>query len=177
VLAAKPNAGHVALAEIEARLGDRFLLVTQNVDALHARAGSGRMIEIHGNLLYTRCSRCDREPFEDRELYDDTIPFCSQCSARGESSPLRPHIVWFGEMLDPSHLERIERFILDAGKRLLLLAVGTSGVVYPAAGLVDSARAAGGQTWLINAERADNADRFDRVLLGRSAELLPTLLP
>lgn len=177
VLKASPNAGHVALASLEERLGDRFLLATQNVDGLHARAGSERLVELHGNLLYTRCSGCDREPFLDDELYDgDTVPLCSMCDARGEVGLLRPHIVWFGEVLDHRHLERIERFMREAGRELLFLAVGTSGVVYPAAGLVNAAQRLGGRTWLVNAERSDNADVFDHVVLGKSAEVLPALV-
>ncbi|MBZ0117489.1 MAG: NAD-dependent deacylase [Sandaracinaceae bacterium] len=175
VLRAEPNAGHHALASVEERLGDRFLLVTQNVDGLHARAGSRRSIELHGSLLFTRCSRCDREPFEDHDLYE-TPPFCGRCEARGETSILRPHIVWFGEAIDRAHLDRIERFAVEAKDRLILLAVGTSGVVYPAAGLVDACRKVGGRSWLLNAEPAANAEAFDHVVLGRAAELLPELL-
>ncbi|MEZ4338306.1 MAG: NAD-dependent deacylase [Sandaracinaceae bacterium] len=175
VLDAEPNAGHRALARLEARLGDRFLLVTQNVDSLHGRAGSERVVELHGNLLYTRCTRCDRAPFEDHDLYDE-VPFCGRCDARGETSVLRPHIVWFGEAIDPAHLRRIERFVAEGGSRLVFLAVGTSGVVYPAASLVEACRTVGGRSWLVNAERAENADAFDHVVLGRSGELLPSLL-
>src|SRR5690606_22585226 len=136
VMKAEPNAGHRAIAALEAKLGDRFLLVTQNVDALHLRAGSERVIEIHGNLLKTRCTTCARAPFDDTELYEDGLPFCGECEARGTASLLRPHIVWFGEMLDAGHLRSIERFIGSAGRRLIFVAIGTSGVVYPAAGLV-----------------------------------------
>ena len=76
----EPNAGHRALVDVEKRLGDRFLLVTQNIDGLHAVAGSRRMIEIHGNLMTSRCTRCDREPFEDRTAYRDGVaPMCGRC--------------------------------------------------------------------------------------------------
>lgn len=174
---AAPNAGHDALARLEERLGERFLLVTQNVDGLHERAGSRRLVELHGNLLYTRCSRCDRAPFRDEDLYENgSVPFCGECDDCGEPAPLRPHIVWFGESLDAAHLMRVERFMRDAGEDLLFVAVGTSGVVYPAAGLVGVARRLGGRTWLVNAERSDNAGAFERIVLGRSAELLPALV-
>ncbi|MCB9595275.1 MAG: NAD-dependent deacylase [Sandaracinaceae bacterium] len=176
VLQADPNEGHYALAKLEEQLGDRFLLVTQNVDALHARAGSQRMVEIHGNLLVTRCTTCARAPFVDHDLYLDTLPMCRECDARGEEGILRPHIVWFGEMLDSTHLERIERFMIEAGPRLRFVAVGTSGVVWPAAGLVEGARKVGGRSWLVNAEPADNTDAFDRFVEGRSAEMLPAFL-
>src|SRR5689334_14450586 len=92
-----PNPAHVAIAALEERLGDRFLLATQNVDGLHAAAGSRRMVELHGNLMTSRCSSCAREPFEDRQAYRPGVaPICGKCNAL-----LRPHIVWFGEMLDP----------------------------------------------------------------------------
>ena len=170
-----PNPGHRALAEAEARLGDRFLLVTQNVDGLHRRAGSRRLVEIHGNLFQSRCSACDRPPFEDETAYDRP-PVCPICEKAGRRSLLRPHIVWFGELLDPEHLSRIEAFMRDASGGLVFLAVGTSGVVYPAAGLVSAARAHGAETWLVNAEPPDNLRAFDHFIQGPSGRLLPELL-
>lgn len=172
-----PNAGHRALVEVEARLGDRFLLATQNVDGLHRAAGSERVVELHGNLYKSRCSRCDREPFDDDRVYaDGNLPACDRCQARGEFSLLRPHIVWFGEMLDPRDLERVQRFMVRAAKeKLVFIAVGTSGVVYPAAGFVHAARRLGGETWLVNAERADNAEHFEHFVQGSSGTILPTL--
>lgn len=175
VMKAEPNAGHRAIAQLERQLGDRFLLVTQNVDGLHLRAGSERIIELHGNLLRTRCTECSRAPFEDHELYEERLPYCDECDSRGETAMLRPHIVWFGEMLDPTHLYAIERFMGSARERLVFVAVGTSGVVYPAAGLVDAARRVGGATWLVNADPADNASSFERFVQGKSAAVLPDL--
>jgi NAD-dependent deacetylase len=173
----EPNAGHRALAKIEKRLGDRFLLATQNVDGLHARAGNERVIELHGNIFTSRCSCCDRAPFADDRLYEADLPECEACRAKGRRELLRPHIVWFGEALFPESLEHIDSFLTQAaGTRLLFLAVGTSGVVYPAAGLVQLARRRGAETWLVNAERAENATAFDHFVQGRSAELLPALL-
>jgi NAD-dependent deacetylase len=174
--ACRPNPGHLALAALERRLGDRFLLATQNVDGLHRASGSERLVELHGNLFLTRCSRCAREPFSDTTEYlGPELPLCSDCASRGQRSVLRPHIVWFGEMLDPRHLERVERFMAGA-RRLVFLAVGTSGAVWPAAGLVVQARAHGAATWLVNAEPPENAERFEHFLAGRSGEVLPTLL-
>lgn len=172
VLEAQPNAGHHAIAALEAKLGDRFLLATQNVDGLHGRAGSQRVLEIHGNLLKTRCAACARPPFSDHALHVETPPSCEQCEARGESSLLRPHIVWFGESLDPEHLEAIERFCNGAGEHLRFVAVGTSGNVWPAAGLVELARRVGGRSWLVNAEPAANTDAFDTFVQGRSVDVL-----
>jgi NAD-dependent deacetylase len=172
-----PNPAHRALAALEERLGDRFLLVTQNIDGLHAAAGSQRVIELHGNLMQSRCSVCDRPPFEDRQVYKDGVaPMCGRCHAAGKAALLRPHIVWFGEMIDRSYLARIERFVLDAGRDLVFVAVGTSGLVEPAASLVDAARRAGGASWLVNLDAAANEDRFDHVIRGAAGDVLPRLI-
>lgn len=174
----QPNPGHHALAELEARLGDRFLLVTQNVDELHRRAGSRRLVELHGRLFQSRCAHCDRPPFDDEGLYDaGEPPLCDACTAAGRVGLLRPHIVWFGELLDPGHLLRIEEFMQAARRRrFVFLAAGTSGVVYPAAALVDRARLHGAETWLVNAEPAENTHRFHHFVQGPSGEVLPRLL-
>lgn len=168
---AEPNPSHRALVALERRLEDRFLLATQNVDDLHRRAGSQRMVELHGNLFRTRCSDCLREPFEDRRSYGaDSLPRC-HCGAL-----LRPHIVWFGEMLDPSHLERVGDFMRQASShRFIFVAAGTSGAVWPAAGFVEQARALGADTWLVNADPAENTARFHHFVQGKSGEVLPML--
>lgn len=173
----EPNPGHQALASIEEKLKDRFLLVTQNVDGLHQRAGSERVIEIHGSLFRTKCSRCDLAPFADHATYFESLPLCDACEGRGRSKTLlRPDIVWFGEMLDPGHLNAIDRFLhADRGAPLVFIAIGTSGAVWPAAGLVDLARSVGGTTLLVNAEPADNTSRFHVFIRGKSAEVLPQL--
>jgi NAD-dependent deacetylase len=174
----EPNPGHQALVTLERRLGDRFLLATQNVDGLHRRAGSERLVELHGNLFKTRCARCARPPFDDDTVYPDgTVPACAACQARGQFAPLRPHIVWFGEFLDPADLRHVDAFIeRGARHRLLFLAVGTSGVVYPAAGMVNEVRERRGDTWLVNAEPAQNAARFDHFVQGPSGVILPQLI-
>jgi len=174
----QPNAGHRALAQIERRMGDRFLLVTQNVDGLHQRAGSERVIEIHGSLFRTKCSTCDLQPFADEATYlEHTLPICDDCEKRGPKSLLRPDIVWFGEMLDARHLHAIDAFMRrSAGVPFVFMAIGTSGAVWPAAGLVDLARSVGAKTYLVNAEPADNTARFHTFFQGKSAEILPRLL-
>jgi NAD-dependent deacetylase len=174
----EPNAGHRAIADVEARLGDRFLLVTQNVDGLHQRAGSERVIEIHGSLFRTKCSACDLQPFHDGATYfERALPLCDNCGRRGSKALLRPDIVWFGEMLDPENLQRIDAFMRrDPGSPFVFLAVGTSGAVWPAAGLVNLARGLGAATFLVNAEPAENTARFHTFVQGKSAEVLPTLL-
>ncbi len=170
-----PNPGHHALRALEEKLGDRFLLATQNVDGLHGRAGSKRVVEIHGSLFKTRCAFCERDPFDDDVVYaDNEVPGCGSCAERGEFGVLRPHIVWFGEMLDPRDLHRISRFMSNAPK-LLFIAAGTSGAVYPAAGFVNNARRFGAHTVLINADPADNGSQFHRWIQGKSGSVLPEL--
>ncbi|MEO8707307.1 MAG: NAD-dependent deacylase [Kofleriaceae bacterium] len=172
----EPNAGHRALVEIEQRLGDRFLLVTQNIDGLHAAAGSERVIELHGNLMRSRCMVCDRAAFEDRTAYRAGVaPMCGQCKKAGKDALLRPDIVWFGETIARAFLDRIEAFVAAAGTGLRFLAVGTSGLVYPAAGLVDVVRQRGGRSWLVNADRPANVSSFDEVAIGTAGTLLPQL--
>ncbi|MBX7101907.1 MAG: NAD-dependent deacylase [Myxococcaceae bacterium] len=167
-----PNPGHRALVALEHALGDRFLLATQNVDGLHREAGSQRVLAIHGELFESKCERC-RVPFPDERTYlGEPVPVCPTCGQR-----IRVNVVWFGEMLDPKHLRQIDRFIAEAGNRLVFLAVGTSGLVYPAAGLVDSAKQVGGTTVLVDlAPNREHARRFDRVEVGKSGEVLPRLL-
>lgn len=175
----RPNRAHEALAEVERKLGDRFLLVTQNVDALHTSAGSERVIELHGNLLRSRCTDCARPAFHDERTYD-AVPVCQECG----QGRLRPDIVWFGEMIDRAALTRISKFIELAARRrtaagyaeLVFLAVGTSGVVFPAAGLVQIVREVGGRAYLANLEESDNSHQFDEVVLGKATEIVPALL-
>ena len=171
-----PNAGHRALVEVERRLGDRFLLVTQNIDGLHAAAGSERLIELHGNLMRSRCTVCDRPAFADTSAYRTGVaPMCGTCNARGTTALLRPDVVWFGETIARESLDRIEAFVATGGARLRYLAVGTSGLVYPAAGLVDAVRTVGGRSWLVNLEPPTNATRFDEVVIGPAGTALPAL--
>lgn len=172
-----PNAAHRALVELERTLGDRFLLATQNVDGLHAAAGSERIVEMHGGLMRSRCTRCDRPPFADTTAYKENVaPLCGKCRARGVDALLRPDIVWFGERLSPGALDRIETFVIGAGRRLVFIAIGTSGLVFPAAGLVDATKQVGGTSWLVNLEPPANASQFDHVVLGPAARELPSLL-
>ncbi len=173
----RPNAGHAALAALEEQLGDRFLLATQNIDGLHQAAGSRRVIEMHGSLWKTRCSRCDRPAFDDRDSYTaQNLPGCAQCDARGDFALLRPHIVWFGEALASEDLARIDAFLRPgAGTRLVFVSCGTSGMVQPAAGIARVARSRGAETWLVNLESPDNAGDFEHTVMGKSGELLPQL--
>ncbi|MEZ4392247.1 MAG: Sir2 family NAD-dependent protein deacetylase [Polyangiales bacterium] len=173
----RPNPGHEALSALEARLGDRFLLATQNVDGLHRDAGSERVVEMHGNLFMSRGALCGHGPVEDRTVYaEGEVPGCGECDARGDFGLLRPHIVWFGEALEPADLMRIESFMRRASRgRWIFLAAGTSGAVYPAAGLVERARAMGAETWLVNLDPPENVGVFEHFVRGRSGEVLPGL--
>lgn len=172
--AAEPNAAHRALAALEQRLGDRFLLATQNVDGIYGRAGSRRLVEVHGTLWRARCSACLRPPFVDAAYpVEPPLPRCA-CGAL-----LRPDIVWFGELLDAADTHRIDSFMREAGRsgdRFVFLAVGTSGNVYPAAGYVTAARSLGAETWLANLDPALNAGAFDHLVEGPAGTTLPTLL-
>lgn len=172
--AAEPNAAHHALVALEERLGDRFLLVTQNVDGLHARAGSRRVVEVHGTLWRTRCSSCLRPPFaNDAYPVEPPLPRCA-CGAL-----LRPDIVWFGEMLGVAETGRIDAFMRDAGRSgdpFVFLAVGTSGSVYPAAAYVAASQSHGAVAWLVNLDAAENVGAFDHFVAGLATSTLPRLL-
>jgi NAD-dependent deacetylase len=166
LLNAKPNAAHFALARLEAALAKRggaLTLVTQNIDDLHERAGSERVIHMHGELLKARCGRC-----ESVHLWLDDLTVTQPCPACGHAGTMRPHVVWFGEM--PLAMDVIDRALRKAD---LFVAIGTSGAVYPAAGFVAEARAYGMPTCEINLEAADNADVFDDQRLGPASETVP----
>jgi NAD-dependent deacetylase len=166
-LAAEPNAAHKTLAAMEQRLGDRFYLCTQNVDDLHERAGSKRVHHMHGSLFQSRCVACEK-PFPDTAVYKtpDQLPVCVEC---GEA--VRPHIVWFGEI--PLDMEGIYR---ELNRATHLLVVGTSGSVYPAAGLVNIAGQRGIHAIYVGPEEPLNAAAFDEILLGTATQVLPRLL-
>ena len=164
---AAPNPAHVALAELEARLGDRFFLCTQNVDDLHERAGSVRMVHMHGELARARCgNECGRAPVEDRTVYRN-LDEVGRCVCGGR---LRPHIVFFGEI--PLEMERIQK---EIGKATLMVVVGTSGSVYPAANFVHWARQGGARTVYVGPEAPLNAAAFTHVVEGMAGEVLPGL--
>ncbi len=165
----RPNPAHLALARLAAQLGDDLFLCTQNVDALHEKAGSTGVHHMHGELLKTRCEECDRAPFSDESAYAG-VPRCD-CGGR-----LRPHVVWFGEM--PFGLEAIFTRLNECD---VFVTVGSSGAVYPAAGFVshlrnvpnDKGRYA--RCVYVGLEKPDNAHSFDECRLGKAGELLPAL--
>lgn len=161
--AVQPNAGHRALAELERAWPGDFLLVTQNVDDLHERAGSEQLIHMHGELFKARCMACEAvSPWREALAVETPCPAC------GEAGGLRAGVVWFGEM--PLQMERI----YDALEACdLFVSVGTSGNVYPAAGFVEAAHAAGARTLELNLEPSAGAGLFDEARSGLAGELLP----
>jgi NAD-dependent deacetylase len=175
LLEAQPNAAHRALQQLEARLAEpprpayeapAFTLVTQNVDDLHQRAGS-RPIQMHGSLLRLRCERC-AHTLEDRTSLDpQRFVACAVCG----HARLRPDVVWFGEL--PYGMRVIEHAL---GNCTHFLALGTSGLVQPAAGLLAVARARGARTIVQALESPENLDPQDEFHAGRAAEVLPALV-
>jgi len=166
IAAAQPNAGHLALAELERRV-PAFTLITQNVDGLHDRAGSRRILKLHGDIWTVRCTGCGRQQQDERTPFPELPPRC-ECGAL-----LRPGVVWFGEALPPQVWEAAEEAACAAE---VFLVVGTSAVVYPAAGLAWAAKAAGAKVIEVNLEETPFSAQVDCSLRGRAGELLPRLI-
>ncbi|MGF1563649.1 MAG: Sir2 family NAD+-dependent deacetylase [Geminicoccaceae bacterium] len=162
-----PNAAHLALAELERRWPGEVLIVTQNIDDLHERAGSTHLIHMHGELLKVRCTICEGSYERREDVGLDTR--CSGCAGVGT---LRPHVVWFGEM--PLEMERIFRALQDCS---LFVSIGTSGNVYPAAGFVAEVRAMGlAHTLEINLEPSNVHTAFAERRHGLASELVPAFV-
>ncbi|MFH1011456.1 MAG: NAD-dependent deacylase [bacterium] len=161
----EPNPGHHALARWE-KEAEVFHLITQNVDGLHQRAGSGKAIELHGNILRNRCLRCGNVSQTQEVHFKGKVP---QCSCGGM---LRPDVVWFGEMLPA---QAIEEAFAAAETADLFLSVGTSAVVYPAASLPQIAKSSGALLIEVNVERTVLTPIADLFLEGPSGEILPEL--
>jgi NAD-dependent deacetylase len=148
---------------------ENFFLCTQNVDDLHERAGSVRVHHMHGTLFQSRCVRCER-PFADQSFYEaESERDLPVCESGGQ--PVRPHIVWFGEI--PLDMDLIYR---ELDRATTLLVVGTSGSVYPAAGLVRIANQRRIRTLYVGPEAPLNARSFDEIMLGPATQIVPTLL-
>lgn len=159
----EPNAAHYALARLEAEWPGNLLLVTQNVDDLHERAGSASVLHMHGQLTSAWCLACDHRVPWTEDLADD--PPCPDCNVSGS---LRPDIVWFGEM--PYQMDRIDAALREAD---LFVSIGTSGAVYPAAGFVQTARYCGAQTLEINLEPSLGSVYFQESRTGPAGLLVP----
>lgn len=160
LLAAEPNAAHVALAELAAARG--VTLITQNIDDLHERGGSSDVIHMHGSLTESLCTAC-----ADVRTWHEDMTLESTCPACGEEGCIRPNVVWFGEM--PYHMERIEQVLPGAAQ---FVSIGTSGAVYPAAGYVAACKQFGIPTLELNMEPSDNAALFDQGLYGPATEVV-----
>ena len=162
VAQAEPNPAHLALARLVHELGDDLLVVTQNIDDLHERAGSHRVVHMHGDLLRARCLACGRRVPVAADLVDR--PPCPECGER----MLRPDVVWFGEM--PYDLELIDEALLACDR---FAAIGTSGAVYPADGFVMTAAAAGAHTIELNLAPSEITPLFDEVRHGPASIVVP----
>jgi NAD-dependent protein deacetylase/lipoamidase len=159
----KPNAAHYALVELERRWPGDFLLVTQNVDDLHERAGSKKMIHMHGEMRKARCVACGTVIANDADLTVATA--CAHCTRPGT---MRPQVVMFGEM--PLEMDRIGAALSACG---LFVSIGTSGNVYPAAGFVAEANAAGARTIELNLEPSLGRSHFAEGRYGKATEIVP----
>ena len=158
----QPNPAHVALAKLDSEWRGELLIVTQNVDDLHERAGARRVLHMHGEHLNAWCTACDARSRWTGSLIDR--PACPVCGSRA----LRPDVVWFGEM--PYRMDEIYAALRRAN---LFVSIGTSGAVYPAAGFVRDARELGAATLELNLERSQGSAWFDATRLGPASELVP----
>jgi NAD-dependent deacetylase len=160
----QPNAAHYALAKLEQEYPGEVLLVTQNIDPLHERAGSRHMIHMHGEIEKSLCSECGaRRAWGSEDITLDSV--CPACSCAGV---LRPDVVWFGEM--PYEMERIDTALQRCG---IFISIGTSGTVYPAAAFVAVARHAGAQTFELNLEPSDGTSVFHETVHGPATAVVP----
>ena len=160
---AQPNAAHESLARLDSEWAGDLLLVTQNVDDLHERAGSKRLLHMHGELTKGWCLACDERCDWAGTMGEGAS--CPNCSAQGR---VRPDIVWFGEM--PYEMDRIDEALQRCD---LFVSIGTSGAVYPAAGFVQSARYCGAHCVEINLEPSLGSYLFDESRVGKAGELVP----
>lgn len=157
------NRAHTALAEFGLLPQHSLTLVTQNVDDLHQRAGSSAILSMHGELRKARCLHCKAVLLWDCDITSDSV--CPQCLT---NDCLRPHIVWFGEM--PLYMDLIESALRQCE---LFVSIGTSGVVYPAAGFQQLAQHYGAKTVELNLAPSDTASRFDETIYGNATEIVP----
>jgi NAD-dependent deacetylase len=158
----EPNPAHHALARLEQALGDDLLVVTQNIDDLHERAGSSRVLHMHGELLSALCRACGQRAPWDGDLGD--LPPCPRCGV----SELRPDVVWFGEV--PYDMDRIADRLAEAD---LFVSIGTSGAVYPAAGFVQAAASYGARTLELNLQPSEGTHWFHESRHGPAGVLVP----
>ena len=159
----KPNAAHQALVRLEQELDGEVLIVTQNIDNLHEEAGSKNILHMHGELLKAQCSESGQSVAWGGDITLDDHCHCCQMPA-----PLRPNVVWFGEM--PIGMGRIHQALMEAD---LFISIGTSGAVYPAAGFVHEAALNGAHTIELNLEPSEVEDEFAEKRYGKASDLVP----
>ena len=162
----KPNAAHFALADLERAWRGDFLLVTQNVDDLHERAGSRQILHLHGELFCALCAHCGNEVPCREDLSVQTV--CTNC---GKAGGMRPRVVWFGEI--PLEMERVVARLEECA---LFVSIGTSGNVYPAAGFAQAARLANAHTVELNLEPSEGATFFKEAFYGPATETVPAFI-
>jgi len=170
-----PNAAHIALAGLAGKLKDKdgLTIITQNVDGLHQRAGSVKLLELHGNIWRMRCTKCGVVT-ENHDVPIEILPLCRQKSPQGQCKGLlRPDIVWFGKMLPAGIFEKASKATAEAD---IMLIIGTSGVVQPAASLAEYAKKNGAYTVEINPEQTPISGVMDKSITARAAELLPLII-
>jgi NAD-dependent deacetylase len=166
--AAKPNAAHVAIAELEQRCGDDFFLCTQNVDSLHEQAGSKRLAHIHGKLCENKCDNCAQPPFTDDASYPGELPKC------GCGGGIRPNVVWFGEALPQSELART---FAELDRCEVFIAIGTSGAVEPVASFVRHVKTRPEvRAIFCGMEQPANAPWFNEFFIGSATEQVPKIV-
>jgi NAD-dependent deacetylase len=161
-----PNPAHQALAKLEQSISGSVLLVTQNIDNLHERGGSKNIVHMHGELLKAQCSESGQVVVQEGDIETGDLCHCCQIPAQ-----MRPHVVWFGEM--PLQLNRIYDALSQAD---LFISIGTSGVVYPAAGFVHEARAHGAHTIELNLEPSALESEFEEKRYGKASQIVPQLV-
>ncbi|MFZ5979938.1 MAG: NAD-dependent deacylase [Candidatus Zixiibacteriota bacterium] len=163
----QPNSGHYALCKFETWFDD-FTLITQNVDGLHRRAGTDRVLELHGNIMRSKCVECNRYWPDENDIDPENIAVCSHCGGK-----IRPDVVWFGEMLSP---EIIRQAFERTEAADIFFSIGTSAIVHPAASLPVAARQNGAVLVEINPEKTPLSAMADFYIAGKAGEILPLLV-
>lgn len=153
---AKPNSAHEGLVQLERKYGENFLLITQNVDGLHQRAGSQRIVELHGNIWRVRCLRCGKVYYDYREHYEELPPTCLRCGGL-----IRPDVVWFGEPLPEEALQKAHAWACSCD---VFVVIGTSCLVYPAAELPIVAKGHGAKLFEVNTESTPISSLADVII-------------
>nr|WP_086939453.1 Sir2 family NAD+-dependent deacetylase [Thaumasiovibrio occultus] len=159
----EPNPAHLALAKLEQEFDGKVTIVTQNIDNLHERAGSKSVIHMHGELLKAQCSMSGQTTEWKEDISLDDMCHCCQIP-----SPLRPNVVWFGEM--PISMDRIHDLLIECD---VFVSIGTSGAVYPAAGFVHEASLRGAQTIELNLEPSHVESEFEEKRYGHASVIVP----